>query len=119
MVVRPAASELFVRCAGAMEDIVLNFQRELTFSAGGKKSKGQLSIPRIVFLPERNQWGCHWSISFIKPEPTHYTRGDDPLEALSRTLQAASALLQDSGIPGLKVWWRTEGDNGGLPVAPL
>jgi len=102
-----------------MDDIVLNFRRELTFSGGGKISKGELNIPRIVFLPERQQWGCHWSITFIKPEPTQYIYGDDPLQALTRTLQAASALLQDSGIPDLKVWWQTEGDDGGLPIMPL
>ena len=102
-----------------MEDIVLNFRRELTFSRGGKISKGELSIPRIVFLPDKRQWGCHWSISFIKPEPTQYTRGDDPLQALTRALQAVSLLLRDSGIPDLKVWWQAEGDNGGLPVMPI
>ena len=98
---------------------MLNFRRELSFSAGGKVSTGELSIPRIVFLPKKKEWGCHWSISFIKSKATHCIRGADPLEALTRTLQAASALLQDSGTPGLKVWWKTEGDNGGLPVMPL
>src|ERR1035438_1191103 len=98
-----------------MDDITLNFRRELTFSAGGKISKGELNIPKIVFLPDKQQWGCHWSISFIKPEPSQYIRGDDPLQALTRTLHTVSALLRDSGVPDLKVWWQTEGDNGGLP----
>jgi hypothetical protein len=102
-----------------MEDILLNLRRELTFSAGGKISKGELTIPRIVFLADKAQWCCHWRISFIKPEPTQCIRGEDPLQALTRTLQAVSALLQNSGIPDLKVWWKTEGDNGGLPVMPL
>jgi hypothetical protein len=102
-----------------MDDIVLNFRRELTFSAVGKISKGELSIPKVIFLAERRQWGCHWSIDHIKPNPAQFVRGDDPLEALTRALKAASALLQDSGIPDLKAWWKTEGDNGGLPVMPL
>jgi len=102
-----------------MQDIMLNFRRELTYSRGGRVSKGELSIPKIVFLPESKQWGCHWSISFIKPESSQHIRGDDPLEALTRTLQVVSALLLASGIPDLKVWWKTEGDNGGLPAIPL
>ena len=98
---------------------MLDFRRELTYSRGGKVSKGELRIPKIVFLPESKQWGCHWCISFIKPEPSQHIRGDDPLEAFTRTLQAASALLRASGIPDLKVWWKTEGDNGGLPAITL
>ena len=94
-----------------MDDIVLDFRRELTFSVGSDTCQGELKIPKIVYLPERKKWGCHWSITFIKEEPM-CIYGDDPLQALTRTLEAVSKLLQNSGIPDLKVWWKNEGDNG-------
>jgi hypothetical protein len=97
-----------------MRDIQLNFHRKLTFSIDGIVSIGEISIPKIVFLPERQKWGCHWSISFIKLDPSQYIIGDDPMEALTMTLECVSSLLRDSGIPNLKVWWQFEGDNGGI-----
>ena len=97
-----------------MNEVLLNFRRELTFSKDGSISKGEINIPKIVFIPEKKQWGCYWSISFIKPDSRQCIFGDDPLQALSRTLEIASSLLQDSGIADLKVWWQFEGDNGGL-----
>jgi hypothetical protein len=97
-----------------MCDIQLDFHRKLTFSIEGSVSIGEINIPKIVFLPERQRWGCHWSISFIKPDSSQYMTGDDPMEALTRTLELASSLLRDSGIPNLKVWWQFEGDNGGI-----
>ena len=48
-----------------MDDIVLDFRRELTFSVGSDTCQGELKIPKIVYLPERKKWGCHWSITFI------------------------------------------------------
>ena len=40
--------------------------------------------------------------------------GDDPLAALTRTLDFAAAFIQGSVLDGFKIYWQYEGDNAGL-----
>ena len=98
------------------DDIVLNLRRELTFRTGDDTQKGELYIERISYFPERQCWGCFWSISFIRPSLRQPIYGEDALQALTLSLKTISELLRDSGLRGTQIWWTAEGDNCGFSV---
>jgi hypothetical protein len=102
----------------ATDDIVLDLRRELTFRTAGKTQKGEVHIEKIAFFPDRKCWGCFWSISFIRPSLRQPIYGEDPLQALTLSLSTISALLRDSGLRDVEVWWTSEGDNGGFHIQP-
>jgi hypothetical protein len=96
-----------------MQPIILDFERQLNFTTGDETRKGKLIVSRIEFVEERDAWACYWSLDFVK---LHHTPvyGRDPLESLMVALWQAFELVQNSGIPGVQIWWREVGDNGGL-----
>ena len=96
-----------------MQSIILNFERELNFTATGETRKGKLLISRLEYLEAGDAWACYWSLDFVKPELSS-VYGRDPLDSLTAALWLASELVRDSGIPDLQIWWRKPGDNGGL-----
>ncbi len=96
-----------------MREIPLNFVRELHFVIRNEPRIGKLSIHRLVFSKSKQQWECHWSLDHLYPETVSFT-GDDPLQALTRTLDFAASFIRGSESDGSKVYWQYEGDNGGM-----
>ena len=96
-----------------MRDIPLNFVRELQFLIRGESRTGKLSIRSLAFSEEKQQWEFHWSLDHLYPETVSFT-GDDPLQALTRTLDFAAGFIRGSEKDGFKVQWQYEGDNAGL-----
>ena len=99
-----------------LEEIVLDWRRQLTFSTPGKTSSGELVIERIAFLPQRGKWGCYWRIDHVRPDANQPIYGEDPLHALTNSLGVIAALLHESGVPDLQISWQYPGDNSGFPV---
>ena len=97
-----------------MNEIPLNLTRELKFEIGGKALEGKLSIRSLNFNTDKNKWECRWSLDHLYPDSVSFA-GDDPLEALVRTLKFASEFIRGSNEDGHRVFWRYEGDNAGLP----
>jgi hypothetical protein len=93
--------------------IDLGLVRVLQFRIRGEVTEGLLQISRLEFLPERRQWACYWSLAFVHPEEAKIY-GSDAMEALSQGLDFISNLVRGSERDGLQVWWKTEGDHGGL-----
>jgi hypothetical protein len=96
-----------------MREIPLNLVRELHFVIRGEPRTGKLSIHRLAFSESKQKWECHWSLDHLYPETVSFT-GDDPLAALTRTLDFASSFIRGSEMDGHKVHWQYEGDHGGL-----
>ena len=94
-------------------DRPFRLERSLKYEIGGKIEQGTLSVGNILWLPERKKWVCEWSISFIHPEIGRLY-GDDPLEALTVSLDFLSDLIRGSQRDGLPIWWKTKGDGCGL-----
>ncbi len=96
-----------------MREIPLNFVRDLHFVIRNEPRVGKLSIHRLVYSEAKQAWECQWSLDHLYPETVSFT-GDDPLEALTRTLDFAASFIRGSERDGFKVYWQYEGDNGGL-----
>ena len=94
-------------------NIPLDFERELQFTIKGEVLTGKLRIQKLSFSEEKQRWECHWSLDHLYPEPIKFT-GDDPLQALTRTLDFASSFIRGSELDGCKIFWQFEGDHGGL-----
>jgi hypothetical protein len=97
-----------------MNEIPLNFLRELNFEIKGEKRRGKLSIESLNFNDKKKKWECRWSLDHLYSNTVSFT-GDDPLSALVRTLEFASDFVRGSNEDGFKVYWQFEGDNAGLP----
>jgi hypothetical protein len=100
-----------------MSDIPLNLVREIHFLIDGETRTGKLSIHRITFSQTGQKWECHWSLDHLYPETVSFT-GDDPLQALTRTLDFASSFIRGRELDGCKVHWQYEEDHAGL-VFPM
>jgi hypothetical protein len=100
-----------------MNIILLNLVRELNFTDGDKPRTGKLLIHQLIFSEERKKWECHWSLDYLYPEAVAFT-GDDPLQALTRTLDFAASYIRGCELDGSKLHWQYEGDHGGL-VFPM
>ena len=98
-----------------MREIQLNFVRELHFLIHNEPRTGKLSIHRLVFSEAKQKWECHWSLDHLYPDTVSFT-GDDPLQALTRTLDFAASFIRGTEKDGFKVYWQEEGDNGGLTI---
>ena len=98
---------------GGMTSIPLNFVRELSFEINGERRSGKLSIRELSFSPTKQKWECHWSLDYLYPNTVSFT-GDDPLQALTRTLDFVASFIRGSELDGHKVHWQYEGDNAGL-----
>src|SRR5690606_9555366 len=98
----------------AMNEIPLGFCRELKLQIKGRSLKGNLSIESLNFNEAKQKWECRWSLDHLYPSTVGFT-GDDPLAALTRTLEFVSDFIRDSNADGFKIYWQSEGDNAGLP----
>lgn len=101
----------------------LNLTRTLHFRFGGEVVDGELAFKRLEFQREKNRWACVWSLAFVHPEEGRIY-GHDALEALTKCIEFVTNLVQHSERDGLIVWWKAEGDHGGLsleeyPYRPL
>lgn len=97
----------------ALDKIDFKLERDLQFEIENHITVGKLIIGGLEWLPEKNKWACNWSISFIHPENGRLY-GDDPLSALTVTVDFLSCFIRGSEIDGLRVWWRIKGDHAGL-----
>lgn len=79
----------------------------------GPETAGPLTVGPIRWLPERRRWACYWSIHVIHPEEARLY-GDDPMQALDRTLEFIGNLIRGSIEDGFEMWWRFEGDACGF-----
>jgi hypothetical protein len=75
-----------------MNEIPLNFCRELKFEIKGKVLTGKLCIETLKFSEEKQTWECRWSLDHLYPNAVSFT-ADDALGALVRTLQFASNFI--------------------------
>lgn len=96
-----------------MKEILLNLERELSFRKDGEETNISLRINKLYFDDQKKQWRCDWSLDHLYPEAVHFP-GDDPLAALSRTLDFASSFIRASTTDGAEVRWQHDGDLGGL-----
>jgi len=96
-----------------MREIPLNFVRELNFVIHGEARRGKLTIRSLTFSEAKQKWECHWSLDHLYPDAVSFT-GDDPLQALTRTLDFAAAFIRGSELDGFKIYWQFEQDNAGL-----
>jgi hypothetical protein len=96
-----------------MSEIPLNLNREFTFLLNGSQKKGWLRLRKLYFDETKAQWRCDWSLDYLYPNTVHFS-GDDPLQALTRTLDFASSLIRGSIIGGDRLYWQYDGDLGGL-----
>ncbi len=96
-----------------MNEIPLNLERKLLIERDGESRQGFLRINRLYFDPERSRWHCDWSLDHLYTQAVHFA-GDDPLAALTRTLDFASSFIRGSTTDGIKIQWRFPGDLGGL-----
>ena len=97
-----------------MNEIPLKLSRELEFEIRGERIKGKLLIESLNFNEAKQKWECRWSLDHLYPSTVSFT-GDDPPDALIRTLEFASDFVRGSNEDGFKVFWQFDGDNAGLP----
>jgi len=100
-----------------MERFDFVFERELNFRFGDKVEKGLMTVGRVEKLNDQ-RWVCYWSIAYINPERAKIY-GEDSLQAATRCLNFLSNLIKGHEEDGWKVWWRYEGDHGGLDFIPF
>jgi len=96
-----------------MKEIILNFERELHFILHGQPRTGYLRVTKLVLSPDHGRWECRWSLDHIYPETVSF-RGDDPLQALTTTLDFAASLVRGSEVDGATIFWQRDGDHAGL-----
>ncbi|MGZ4972389.1 MAG: hypothetical protein ACXWDN_06475 [Limisphaerales bacterium] len=88
-------------------------ERDLHFRIRGQPSTGKLLVGGVSWVEEKKKWACAYSLAHVVPEGGRIY-GDDPLDAVSKTLDFLSSLIRGSEDDGLVVWWKVEGDHGGL-----
>jgi hypothetical protein len=96
-----------------MNTLPFKLERELHFRIGGRPSTGKLCVGGIRWLEDKQKWACDWSLAHVHPEDGRIY-GADPLDALTKTLDFISSLIRGSEDDGLVIWWKVEGDHGGL-----
>lgn len=96
-----------------MKEIPLNIKRELSLHWNENQLRGFLRVNRLYFDNEKSKWRCDWSIDHLYPKAVHFA-GDDPMDALTRTLDFASSFIRGSTIDGIGIQWQYPGDRGGL-----
>src|SRR6266705_5802857 len=74
-------------------------ERQLKFRIGDELSDGHVFVGDILWLEDKKKWACHWSISHIHPEIGRLY-GNDPLEALTTSLDFLSSLIRGSEKDG-------------------
>jgi hypothetical protein len=74
-------------------------ERRLKFEINGQIEEGTLAVGKITWISERKKWACEWSISFIHPEIGKLF-GNDPMEALTLSLDFLSDLIRGSEKDG-------------------
>ena len=80
---------------------------------GGPWTSGPLTVGPIRWLPERKTWACYWSVHVIHPEEGRLY-GDDPMQALDRTMGFLANLINGHIEDGFEMWWQHEGDACGF-----
>lgn len=93
--------------------IEFRLERNINVRWHGVESPGPLTVGPIRWLPERGSWACYWSIHQIHPEEAKLY-GDDPIQALERTLRFVANLIRGSIEDGIDMWWQNEGDECGF-----
>jgi len=96
-----------------MNTIEFRLERELHFRIDGEYSTGKLFVGDLTWQEDKRRWACHWSLAHVHPEVGRIY-GADPLAALTATLDFLSGLIGGSEADGLVVWWKIDGDHGGL-----
>ena len=93
---------------------MITFERELNIGFRDNPThKGKLVIGEIVFVKERNQWGCFWFIDNIHTARSKIY-GDDPLHALTACLDFVSTFIRGTELDGWTIFWQKPGDHGGF-----
>src|SRR5438477_12973982 len=101
-----------------MSRVNITFERELNIGFRGHPThKGRLVVGEIIFVEEKKQWGCFWFIDNIHTARSKIY-GDDPFHALTVCLDFVSDFIRGSEADGWTIYWRKEGDHGGL-VFPI
>lgn len=80
---------------------------------GDQWTTGPLTIGPIRWLPDRKTWACYWSVHVIHPEEGRL-HGDDPIQALDRTLGFLADLINGHIKDGFEMWWQHKGDACGF-----
>ena len=91
----------------------LRLERVLHFQLSDQETTGTLFVGDIRWQEEKKKWVCHWSLSNVHPE-IGQIYGDDPLDALIKTLDFLSVLIRGSENDGLIVWWQNRNDHAGI-----
>ena len=101
-----------------MDPVHFCIERELNFSLRGELRTGVVRIGRIEYQADRERWVCQWFLSHLH-HGTGHIYGGDPLEALCNTLDFLVSFIRESARDGYQVWWREQGDLGGLTFPML
>jgi hypothetical protein len=96
-----------------MENADFALERTLNFRRAGMLKQGKVTIGGIKFSTDENKWACRVAIDYLWPEPV-WLHAEDALEAFRECLLFASDVILGSTEDGWSVWWREEGDHGGL-----
>jgi hypothetical protein len=88
-------------------------ERTIHVRRAGPATSGPLTVGPIRWLSERGTWACYWSIHVIHSEEARLY-GDDPIQALDRTLEFITNLIHGSIEDGFTMWWQSEGDGCGF-----
>jgi len=98
-------------------NLELNIDRPLHFVINGRRSLGKITLGTLRKKPQKGDlgecWGCLCSISHISPKPREVC-GEDPLDALLNCARFLKGLIVGHKDLGYKVYWLSEGDDGGL-----
>src|SRR6185436_19725346 len=94
------------------DPVEFRLERTINVRWNGVESSGPLIVGPIRWLPQRGTWACYWSIHAIhSAEAKVY--GDDPIQALERTIRFIANLIRGSIEDGIDMWWENEGDECG------
>ena len=96
-----------------MSKIELNISRDFVLLTNGKSQSGKLCLNSLELVEGQGKWVCRWSFDPLYTETVSFT-GDDPLQALTRTLDFASSFIRECESDGIKLLWKVDGDQGGL-----
>ena len=88
-------------------------ERTIRVRHNGVESSGPLTVGPVLWLPELGCWACSWSVHVIHPEEARIY-GEDPIQALDRTLWFLMKFIHGHIEEGFSMWWQHEGDACGF-----
>ena len=80
---------------------------------GSVESVGPLTVGPVKWDAKRKRWACYWSIHRIH-DHEHRIHGEDPIQAITRTLRFMEDFIRGSISDGIVMWWQFEGDECGF-----